>query len=247
MITRAVTSRVVVVLAAALLGGALAGWLSMPQPAPATDRAPGVTTSPVRGSSPPAAERARADRPQVKDGARRARRQAAGPDRTPGPGVPNLLRVPSLDLQLPVRPVGVDPAGAMGLPDTVAAAGWYRYGPRPGASRGAAVVAGHVDTAEEGIGPLADLSAVRVGARVRVDSRRGAARYVVTSVDVVSREDLDLSRLFARTGTPRLHLVTCGGAYLPEAGGYQSNVVVVAEPTARSVARSRATAIPSAG
>ena len=30
-------------------------------------------------------------------------------------------------------------------------------------------------------------------------------------------------------GAPRLHLVTCGGPYLPDRGGYQDNVVVSAQ------------------
>lgn len=144
--------------------------------------------------------------------------------------MPTMLRVPALDLRLPVRPEGVDAAGAMALPDTVAAAGWYRYGPRPGAEAGAAVIAGHVDTAEEGVGPLAALVGLGPGDVVSIDSARGTVDYTVATVATIAREDLDLDRLFARGGSPRLHLVTCGGAYLPEAGGYQSNVVVVAVP-----------------
>jgi hypothetical protein len=41
---------------------------------------------------------------------------------------------------------------------------------------------------------------------------------------------LPLDALFRRDGPPRLTLVTCGGPFLPEVGGYRDNVVVVAEP-----------------
>ena len=36
--------------------------------------------------------------------------------------------------------------------------------------------------------------------------------------------------LFARTGTERLRIITCGGDYLPDEGGYQQNLVVTAVP-----------------
>lgn len=261
MSTRAVTSRVAVIVAAALLGGALAGWLTSPQATSAGEGPSAATISPASASAAEFAPRGESRRSRsarlgpARTGSERAERPErqkragqTGPSRRPaGPGVPRVLQIPSLDLRLPVRPEGVDPAGAMGLPDTVAAAGWYRFGPRPGSASGSAVIAGHVDTKEEGIGPLAALREVRVGATIRVDSGRGAVDYAVTSVDVVSRQKLDLSRIFARGGPPRLHVMTCGGAYLPEAGGYQSNVVVVAEPTARGVARPAATAITSGG
>ncbi len=238
MIRRLVTSRAVVVVTAALLGGALAGWLTWPTPPPRAEGLPAFVpavapaaeraTSGGPGSS--AADRARTDRARA-DRARRATR--ARPARPPAPQAPppRRLRVPSLDLTLPVRPEGVERSGAMALPDTVDAVGWYRYGPRPGDPTGAAVIAGHVDTLEEGIGPLAALADLEVGARVSVDTARGAVDYEVRSVSTIDRADLDLDQLFLREGRPRLHLVTCGGAYLPEQGGYQANLVVVAAPT----------------
>jgi hypothetical protein len=36
--------------------------------------------------------------------------------------------------------------------------------------------------------------------------------------------------VFARTGAPRLRLITCGGEYDVDAGGYQQNLVVTAVP-----------------
>jgi hypothetical protein len=52
----------------------------------------------------------------------------------------------------------------------------------------------------------------------------------VVSRDQVDKQTLPVDRLFAREGPPRLVLVTCGGEFVPERGGYESNVVVVAEP-----------------
>ena len=51
-------------------------------------------------------------------------------------------------------------------------------------------------------------------------------------VDSIERFDQQAlpAEVFARTGPERLRLVTCTGPYLPEAGGYQQNLVVTAVP-----------------
>lgn len=251
MTSHPLTLRAAAVVAAALLGGTLAAevsgadeagrladpgrsavasrlWTQPVQPRESPLLAPAVTArvGPVPASTAtraPASSRGASPRP---------RPVVAAPRISPlGLGTPRVLRVPAVGLDLPVQAEGVDPTGLMGLPDTVGAAGWYRYGPRPGSDQGSAVIAGHVDTAEEGIGPMAGLDALLVGDEVVVESTTSRTTYEVTSVATVAQRDLDLERLFARTGSPRLHLVTCGGAYLPDQGGYQSNVVVVAVPT----------------
>ncbi|QZY28322.1 class F sortase [Nocardioides coralli] len=147
--------------------------------------------------------------------------------RTPRVRPPRRVRVPSLDLDLAVRSVGVARGRQMELPRDPRVLGWYRYGPAPGQS-GSAVLAGHVDSQRFGVGPLADLGAVRPGARIDVTLRSG--RRMVYRVDSVERFDRQAlpDEVFSRDGRSRLRLVTCTGAFLPEAGGYQENLVVTA-------------------
>lgn len=213
--TRLRTSgRAVVVVTAALLGALVAAWLVRDGTPPrevagtAQARAAEPTASPAR---PP-----------------RAVRTESPPAAAEEPTPPTGLRVPALDLELPVRALGVDDRGGMALPETPFAAAWYRFGPGPLDPRGATVVAGHVDTAEEGIGPLAGLTALRPGESIVLDVGEETVRYRVEEVRQVDKAVVDLEALFSRDGPSRLHLVTCGGPYLPEAGGYQANVVVVA-------------------
>ena len=142
--------------------------------------------------------------------------------------VPRLLTIPRFGLRMPVLPRGVDDRGAMALPDSASTVGWYRFGSRPLDQSGATVLAGHVDTRAEGAGPLAGLAALRVGDLIEVRAGRRIVTYSTTSVTRVSKTLLDLPAVFSRAGPPRLHLVTCGGAYLPEDGGYQDNVVLAA-------------------
>jgi sortase (surface protein transpeptidase) len=142
--------------------------------------------------------------------------------------VPTTVTIPRLGVQMPVSPRGVDGEGLMALPDTAFAVGWYRFGSRPSDGGGATVLAGHVDTEDEGVGPLARLGELRPGDRIEVRTGRDRVSYAVPSVDRGAKSVRDLPAVFSRTGRPRLHLITCGGAYLPDQGGYQDNVVVSA-------------------
>ncbi|SNT00409.1 Sortase family protein [Geodermatophilus pulveris] len=143
---------------------------------------------------------------------------------------PARLRVPGLGIDAPVDPVGVRDDGQMAIPDDVDRVGWYRFGPVPG-DAGSAVVAGHVDDREQGLGELAPLRTADVGTEVEVTDAAGTAtRWRVASREEVVKQALPLDRLFAREGAPRLVVVTCGGEFLPEYGSYESNVVVIAEP-----------------
>jgi sortase family protein len=150
-------------------------------------------------------------------------------------GVPQLpapvgLAVPALGVEAAVEPVGVRDDGQMALPEDVDRLGWYRFGPVPGAA-GSAVVAGHVDDLEQGLGALAPLREAGAGDEVVVtDAAGGTTRWRVVSRELVEKQALPLDRLFGREGPSRLVLVTCGGPFLPEYGGYRDNVVVVAEP-----------------
>ncbi len=150
--------------------------------------------------------------------------------RTPGrPVRPVRVEVPAAGLAAPLRPVGVDDAGAMALPADPAVLGWYRYGPAPGAGTGSVVLAGHLDSRRYGLGPLVGLREVGPGDTVRVDSREGVRRYTVVEVRRFDRQALP-EELFSRAGPERLRIITCGGEYLPDRGGYQQNLVVTAVP-----------------
>jgi hypothetical protein len=159
---------------------------------------------------------------------------AAARPATPTPGaqqpVPVRLAVPGRGVDAAVDVVGVEPDGQMTLPDDVDRVGWYRFGPAPGAD-GSAVIAGHVDDREQGLGAMAPLREAEVGDEVLVtDSAGTATRWRVVSRELIEKQVLPLDRLFAREGPPRLTLITCGGPFLPEFGSYRDNVVVVAEP-----------------
>ncbi len=127
---------------------------------------------------------------------------------------PDRLRVPAAGIDLPVVPVGVADDGLMALPETVAQVGWYEFGARPADRAGSTVLAGHVDTTREGLGPLARLRTVEPGAEITVTAEQGGSRrYRVTSVRKIDKARVRLPEIFARDGAERLVLITCGGPF----------------------------------
>ena len=145
-----------------------------------------------------------------------------------GPGLPQQLIISRLGLTMPIVATTLDDAGLMALPDRPTKIGWYSYGPRPGATRGSAVLGGHIDSRRYGIGPLAGLRRLSRGDEIVVRTATGSITFEVRSVRVISKRALPLNEIFDRDGPPRLRIVSCGGAYLPARGGYQDNIVVTA-------------------
>jgi hypothetical protein len=142
---------------------------------------------------------------------------------------PVRVAVSAVGIDAAVRSVGVAADGQMQLPPNPEVLGWYRFGPSPGAD-GSAVLAGHLDSRRYGLGPLVRLRNVEPGDLVEVTSADGSSRtYRVDGIARFEQEALPAD-VFARTGAPRLRLITCGGEYDVDAGGYQQNLVVTAVP-----------------
>ncbi|MBB1260873.1 class F sortase [Streptomyces alkaliterrae] len=167
-------------------------------------------------------------------GPRHPPRTASGRSETDGDPPPERLRVARIGLDARVVPTGVDEDGAAEVPDDPARAGWYRFGPAPGADRGSAVLLGHVDSRTGELGALAALYDVRAGDEVTVERRHGRpVRFQVTARRVVPKDNLP-ERTFARAGPHVLTLVTCAPPYDARRGGYQNNVLVTAQPLDRN-------------
>jgi hypothetical protein len=219
-----------VALGLALAVGVPTGWaLTRPSAAAGTPveqvlgtPAPAPDSTPVPSAAPDAVPASGAvPEVTVRDAA-----PVAAPDVVP----PTRVAIPARGLSAPVDRVGLQADGQMAIPDDVDRAGWYRFGPVPGAP-GSAVVAGHVDDAEQGLGAMAALRDVEAGDEVVVTDAAGTeTRWRVVSRELLDKRALPVDVLFRRDGPPRLTLVTCGGPFLPEVGGYRDNVVVVAEP-----------------
>jgi LPXTG-site transpeptidase (sortase) family protein len=130
-----------------------------------------------------------------------------------------------------VKSSGIDLRhGALGIPVNIRRTGWWRDGMAPGARTGAVLIAGHRDSAKAGAGVFFPLGKAAAGDRVLVDSAAGKTfAYRVVSVRAYRKAALPTS-IYARTGKPRLVLVTCGGPFDEKTGHYRDDVVVTAVP-----------------
>jgi hypothetical protein len=138
-----------------------------------------------------------------------------------------------------VRPAGTGPDGALEVPADIRVAGWWRGGSRLGDPFGAIVLAAHVDSDRQGLGPYASLLSVRPGMRVEVASRHLRETFAVVSLQLVPRARLSSHRdIFSARGPGRLVMITCAGPYDPARGGYQNLAVVTATPASAPVRRS---------
>jgi LPXTG-site transpeptidase (sortase) family protein len=144
--------------------------------------------------------------------------------------IPQRLTLPGKGSAAVLPAITVD--GLLKVPENVQHVGWWDGSAWAGEPFGSTVIAGHVDSATEGIGFFARLLGTKVGdtMTLRADSHR--LTYRVTSVRKVAKKALATdSQALKQTGPHRLVLITCTGNYRRDRGGYESNLVVVAKPT----------------
>ncbi|HEU4668303.1 MAG TPA: class F sortase [Arthrobacter sp.] len=208
-----------ILFAAALLLPACAADPSQPAPSAPAAASQEAAPGPAQPENPVAAGSALVPDIPVR---------AATPGSTAAEPPPVSLTVAGTSIDMPVVAVGVAEGGAMEIPDAFDRAGWYRFGPAPGAAAGAAVIAGHIDTKSD-TAPFSQLKTVAAGTVVQV-GRQGAPAldYRVVRVELMAKDRFDGSSLFRRTGPHELKVVTCGGAWLDERMDYSDNVIVTA-------------------
>ncbi|WP_328953558.1 class F sortase [Kitasatospora purpeofusca] len=142
---------------------------------------------------------------------------------------PTRLRIPQLNVDAPFTELTLSPAGQLNAPppDDKNLVGWYRDGVTPG-ERGAAVVAGHVDTTK---GPAVFLLLSLMLPGNKVEIRRADGTVAVFSVDAVetfAKDAFPDQKVYGKTPDAQLRLITCGGTYDKKRRDYLDNVVVFA-------------------
>lgn len=156
-------------------------------------------------------------------------RSTTGPEAeaVAGPS-PVSVMIPAIKVDADVTSLGLKSDGTVEVPNDPAEAGWYSKGPRPG-EIGSAVILGHVDSTK-GPAVFYRLQNLSSGDRISVElANDKVAHFEVAKVAQYANEDFPGSKVYAGSpDRPALNLVTCGGEFDRDAGGYQSNVVVYA-------------------
>ncbi|MGV9278729.1 class F sortase [Streptomyces griseosporeus] len=151
--------------------------------------------------------------------------------RTPAPlpfALVDRVRIPAIQVDAPVMPVGLDADGWVGAPppEDPNLAGWFTGAVSPG-EKGTAVIVGHVDNK---LGPAVfyGLGALKKGNRIEVRRQDGkTAVFEIYGIEVFAKNDFPGDRVYASKGAPELRVITCGGGFSKQ-NGYDGNVVVFA-------------------
>jgi LPXTG-site transpeptidase (sortase) family protein len=147
-----------------------------------------------------------------------------------GSGGPSRVRLGRLRIDAAVSAIGIDlKSGALGIPENIRRVGWWRDGASPGDENGTVLIAGHVDSADDGAGAFYALKSARRGDTVTVRSGAKTLRYRVTTMRRMRKAALP-SSIYTRAGAPKLVIVTCGGPFDARSGHYRDNIVVTATP-----------------
>ncbi|MFF4905310.1 class F sortase [Streptomyces sp. NPDC001260] len=142
--------------------------------------------------------------------------------------VPDRVRIPTIRVDAPVMPVGLDSDGWVGAPppEDPNLAGWFTGAVSPG-EKGTAVVVGHVDN-KSGPAVFYGLGALKKGNRVEVARKDGkTAVFEVYGIEVFAKNNFPGDRVYGSKGEPELRVITCGGGFSKQ-HGYDGNVVVFA-------------------
>ena len=153
------------------------------------------------------------------------------------PEPPRGIRLPN-GHRVVVRPVGTTRNGLLDVPADIELAGWWSGGSRLGDPFGSTLVAAHVDSRTQGLGPFASLLGVHAGERVHVWSQGLRQAFEITSLRLRPQGTIGpASYLHSPKGPRRLTLVTCAGPYDAARGGYQNLAVITATPLGQARGR----------
>jgi LPXTG-site transpeptidase (sortase) family protein len=138
---------------------------------------------------------------------------------------PSLLTIPSLNLNAPFEPLGLNSNHTIEVPKNNMGVGWFVYGAKPG-QIGAAVVVGHLDSVW-GSAIFANLSKVKPGDKIIITRADGSiVTYRVDSLSKFSQNNFPTHAVYDSVSYSAIRLITCSGTWDKKAGHYSDNLVV---------------------
>jgi len=146
-------------------------------------------------------------------------------------GIPIRLRIPAINVNSAVEPVGITPGGVMDIKENQDNTAWYKYGPRPG-ENGNAVIAGHYGWDHQKPSVFTQLSKLQEGDKLYVDSDKRTTIAFVIRKSKRYNPDADTTAIFkSNDGNSHLNLITCDGSWDEAKKSYTNRLVVFADRT----------------
>jgi hypothetical protein len=145
---------------------------------------------------------------------------------------PNSIDIPKLAAKAPIVKVGTVNR-ELDIPLDPKIVGWWDGGARPGAHKGTAILAGHINYS--GVtGVLSRIGTLNPGDTVYVNGthnkKKMRLKFRITGVRTYKKTVLPYKQIFDQKSIGRLAIVTCGGAFDSSTGNYEDNIVAFAVP-----------------
>ena len=150
---------------------------------------------------------------------------------------PTRVQVPDIGVDSTLVALGLNPDHTVEVPplNRSEQAGYYKFGPTPGAE-GPAVVLGHIDGGGKK-GVFYRLQEMTTGQKIEVTRADGrTATFTVTRVQRVDKDSFPTDEVYGTTSDAELRLISCGGALDRRAHSYLDNIIVFATLTGSSQA-----------
>lgn len=139
---------------------------------------------------------------------------------------PVNIKIPKINLDTEIVPVGLDEQNRMDVPNNFVQAGWYNLGPKAG-EIGSVVVDGHHDDFSGNPAVFYYLSELVSGDEIILTDQNGKQyTYVVADNIVYPYNQLPLQSIFVSNDKPRLNLITCAGIWDGQRGDYSQRTVI---------------------
>ena len=109
--------------------------------------------------------------------------------------------------------------------------GWYKHGAAPGSKRGTTVIVGHRDSFNPEPGAFYYLNKIETGDLIHLQYKNYTIFYSVKKIKIVRKNYFYKisQQIFTISGKPKLALISCTGIYEKNNGGYQNNIIIIAE------------------
>ena len=144
-------------------------------------------------------------------------------------GLPVRIRIPAIQGDAAILPVGFAPDGAMGVPEDPSDVAWFKLGPKPG-EIGSAVLAGHFGWKDNIPAVFDDLKTLKVGDKIFIENAKGETiTFDVQALRTFGEKGNAADVFSSNDGKAHLNLVTCEGVWNKTSKSYSERLVVFAD------------------
>ncbi len=140
--------------------------------------------------------------------------------------LPTRLKIPKINIDAPLKPLGITPEGAMDIPKGPKDLSWFEPGTVPG-EKGSAVIAGHYGWINGIPAAFDDLHNLQKGDATYIEYDRGNPTiFIVREIKIYDKDESVSNVFYSKDGKSHLNLITCEGVWDKLNQNYSGRLVV---------------------